>query len=89
MIKAHSYTESANVSLILNSSFNILSTFNHKQLEAPKYFTKKELDLLYTPEKRYNTQQNFKPDNVIIIILKVFAGNILDIIMTMMAILLL
>ena len=59
------------VSLVLNTPFTIINTFNKKALKELHYYTPKQLKSIYSPIKHFSYSEP-KPLNVVIIILESF-----------------
>jgi len=59
------------VSLVLNTPFTIVNTFNKKGLENKQFYTKKELETIYSPIKKFSYTKK-RDLNVVLIILESF-----------------
>ncbi|MEO8934963.1 MAG: sulfatase-like hydrolase/transferase, partial [Xanthomarina sp.] len=66
--------------LVLNTPFCILKTLNKKEtLRSPKYFSKSELDSIFTPELTIVSKNKPSRKNVVLIILESFGRETLDV----------
>ncbi len=63
----------AEMALVLNTPFSILKTLERRALEKKTYFSQTALDTMYTPVYTPAEQANFKPDNVVILIMESFS----------------
>lgn len=71
MISAATYNHGKNVSLILNTPFSILRTFNKPVLSPVKYFDSDKLVTIYNPYQQCPEQPyTFNQKNVVIIIME-------------------
>jgi len=59
--------------IVLNTPFSIIKTIERKPLPEKKYFTKNELNKIYSPVHIYKNNKKFKKLNVVIIVLESFA----------------
>lgn len=76
MSNAGEYVTSASqVPLVLNTPFSLIRTYGQKFYQPLTYFPKEEIDNIYTPEQKINSNQPFKQDNVVIIILESFGKD--------------
>jgi len=73
IIDAARYTETKNIPLVLNTPFTILKTIGNNQLTEIKYFTKNEAKSFFNPVKDYSSNENFRHQNVVILILESFS----------------
>lgn len=68
------YTEKPlEMAIVLNTPFAIIKTMNRKPLPEIKYFDEKELESIYSPIHQADTTGDFKPLNVVVIIMESFA----------------
>jgi len=75
-VDAIKYAQSKNTPLVLNTPFCILKTINKKkELKPLTYFTKKELNKLYTPLKQHQDTSAFTKKNIVVIILESFGDE--------------
>lgn len=68
---AAKFANTETVPLVLNTPFTIINTLNKKGLEQKHYYTKQQIQQIYSPIKQYK-YKNTKPLNVVIIILESF-----------------
>jgi phosphoglycerol transferase MdoB-like AlkP superfamily enzyme len=61
------------VPLVLNTPFSLLRTFNKKELKRYEFFTGDEVTKLYNPHYIPSKTEEFKPINLVIIILESFS----------------
>lgn len=67
-------------SLVLNTPFCILKTFNKKEtLSSPKYFSEKKLDSIFSPVITINPKKDPTKKNVVLIILESFGRENLNV----------
>ena len=68
------YTEKPlEMAIVLNTPFTIVRTLNKSPLKDVKYFSKEDLDKIYSPIHKADTNGTFKSLNVVVIILESFA----------------
>lgn len=66
--------------LVLNTPFCVLKTFNKKEtLSSPNYFSKTELDSIFSPVISINPNKEINKKNVVLIILESFGRENLNI----------
>ncbi|MFN8254419.1 MAG: sulfatase-like hydrolase/transferase [Bacteroidales bacterium] len=71
---AGAYTEKPiEMAIVLNTPFTIIKTLNRSPLSVPKYFEEQKLEEIYTPLHPADTTGEFKPLNVVVIIMESFA----------------
>ncbi|MEI6766825.1 MAG: LTA synthase family protein [Bacteroidota bacterium] len=74
IISAGESTDARNVPLVLNTPFTIVNTWNQKTLKKLDYFPKETCDKLFSPVHKFGANQHdFKPANVVVIILESFS----------------
>lgn len=73
IINAGQYSSAQNIPIVLNTPFAIMKTLSADKIELKTYFTKEELDNIYTPEKYINGTGNLKGKNVVLMILESFS----------------
>ncbi len=73
IISAVEYTDARYASLLLNTPFTILNTYNIEQIEDKKYFPEEELDSYFNPVKQFQNTEKFTKKNVVVIILESFS----------------
>ncbi|MEG1574555.1 MAG: sulfatase-like hydrolase/transferase [Bacteroidales bacterium] len=65
--------------VVLNTPFSIIRTIGKKVYKDPHYFQSlKELERIYTPVHKTHTTAEFKPLNVVVIILESFGQEYID-----------
>jgi phosphoglycerol transferase MdoB-like AlkP superfamily enzyme len=75
-VDAINYAQSKNTPIVLNTPFCILKTIGKKkELKELKYFTKKELNRLYSPIKNFKDSIPFNKKNIVVIILESFGDE--------------
>ncbi|WP_055435542.1 LTA synthase family protein [Lacinutrix algicola] len=80
IIDSSSYGALNNASLVLNTPFCALKTFNKKEtLSSPKYFSKTELDAVFSPVVNVSPEKETNKKNVVLIILESFGKENLKI----------
>lgn len=62
----------AEASVILNTPFSMIRTYNKKPFSAPRYFDKDELDSIYSPISQLTENEEFKNKNVVVFIIESF-----------------
>jgi phosphoglycerol transferase MdoB-like AlkP superfamily enzyme len=62
--------------IVLNTPFSIIRTLSRTRLKKVDYFTKDELDKIYTPIHQGAEKGGFKPENVVILILESFTKEV-------------
>lgn len=73
MSNAGEYVNSpGEIPLVLNTPFCIIRTFSRTFYHEEKFFTAEEIDNVYTPVQELHSDQPFRPDNVVVIILESF-----------------
>ncbi len=71
---AGAYTQKPiEMAIVLNTPFTIIRTLNKRPLKEEQYFTEEELDSIYTPIHLADTTGEFKPLNVVVLIMESFA----------------
>jgi len=71
---AGAYTEKPlEMAIVLNTPFTIIRTLNKTPLKEANYFNPEELEKIYSPIQKADTIGNFKPLNVVVIIMESFA----------------
>ena len=70
IIVAGKYTTAKNVPLVLNTPYSFLTTINKSTISLKYYFTKKELEAIYTPYHTAVPDSLSKRKNVVIIIVE-------------------
>jgi phosphoglycerol transferase MdoB-like AlkP superfamily enzyme len=61
------------VAIVLNTPFSILRTYGKKELKRYEFFSEQELKKLYDPHRIPVDKEEFRPMNVVIIIMESFA----------------
>ena len=61
------------MAIVLNTPFTIIRTLDKQPLKEKTYFTEEELERIYTPVHRSDTTGDFKPLNVVVLIMESFA----------------
>lgn len=72
IITAAKYTSSQNLPLILNTPFTILKTFYKDDIHAVNYLSDEEIEKVYSPVIKFNSEKTTY-SNVVIIILESFS----------------
>lgn len=62
----------AEASVILNTPFSMIRTYNKKPFSTPHYFDKNELDSIYSPVSQLTENKEFKDKNVVVFIIESF-----------------
>lgn len=62
----------AEASVILNTPFSMIRTYNKKPFSTPHYFDKNELDSIYSPVIQLAENKEFKNKNVVVFIIESF-----------------
>lgn len=76
IVDAINYSSIGNSALVLNTPFSIIKTIGKKEsLSNPKFFSQKELDLLFNPIFELKTTEKPTKKNVVIIILESFGDE--------------
>jgi len=73
VIHATKYTPAKNVALILNTPFTIMKSIDAEAFQPKKYFSKTELDTIYSPVISFNHKVNGHNQNIVLIILESFS----------------
>ncbi|MCK4663924.1 MAG: sulfatase-like hydrolase/transferase [Bacteroidales bacterium] len=73
VITAAKYTNTQNISLLLNTPFTILKTIGKSGLKNIHFFNDDILNNIYSPVIKFENKNNFKNYNVVIIILESFS----------------
>lgn len=61
------------MAIVLNTPFTIIRTLDKQPLKEKKYFENEELEAIYTPVYKADTVGNFKPLNVVVLVMESFA----------------
>ena len=61
------------MAIVLNTPFSILRTLDSKTFKTKKYYSKTELERIYTPLKQFRTEAEFTKHNVVILIVESLA----------------
>lgn len=70
IISASEYSSPQNATLILNTTFTIIKTFNQKGVEQVSYFTDTKADEIFNPTTVFKKDKPFRNLNVVVIILE-------------------
>lgn len=62
----------AEAAMILNTPFSMIRTVGKNMFSDPGYYTKQQLDAIYSPIHKPATQQTFKKKNIVILIVESF-----------------
>lgn len=73
IIDAARLTEPQNVPLILNTPFTLIRTLGKSSLKTYQYYTEKEANNIFDPIHPGADHQNFKSNNVVVIVLESFS----------------
>lgn len=73
IINAGQYTPAQNIPIILNTPFTIIKTALVDNIEPVTYFSDKNLNQIFNPEKVINGSGKIKDKNIVLIILESFA----------------
>lgn len=80
IIDSSAYGALNHSALVLNTPFCILKTFNKKEtLKSPNYFSKTELDAIFSPIVSINSENKINKKNVVLLILESFGRENLTI----------
>lgn len=77
-INAAQYTRPENAAFLLNTTFTMIKSFNHQTIEKKSYFTRKELNNVFSPIRKITPNSKFqlpKNTNVLVIILESFGDE--------------
>lgn len=75
-VDAINYAQSKNTPIVLNTPFCILKTIGKKkELKPLSYFSKDQLNNLYSPVKNFKDSLPFKKKNIVVIILESFGDE--------------
>lgn len=78
MISANRYTSPQYISLLINTPFSLLNTFNQSTMMNTAYFPEDELSSYFSPVQKFTPKQSFRNKNVVIIILESFGVDYAD-----------
>lgn len=71
---AHEFVKQpSEANIVLNTPFSILRTLTNKSVQIPTYFSKAELDSLYSPLHRPDGNGKVRKKNVVVLIVESFA----------------
>lgn len=70
IITVSKYAKPKHYSLVLNTPFTLIKTIDDETIERKQYFKKQELDKIYQPVSMFHHEEEFKINNVVIIILE-------------------
>jgi len=71
---ASKYTNAKNISLVINTPFNIIKTFNKDRLKEAQYFESIEVaEKIYSPIHHFQSNDGFRSKNIVLIILESFS----------------
>jgi len=73
VINAGSYTSPKYVPVVLNTPFCVIKTILNDQLPKVEFYSKEEVETIYSPETTIQSAGKFKGKNVVLIILESFA----------------
>ena len=73
ILNAGQYAKSQNISIVLNTPFTILKTILKDNLEIKDYFAEKEIETIFSPNKKIVGQGIHEGKNVVLIIMESFA----------------
>ncbi len=73
IINAGQYTPAQNIPIILNTPFTIIKTALVDKIEPVTYFSDKNLNQIFNPEKVINGSGKIKDKNIVLVILESFA----------------
>jgi phosphoglycerol transferase MdoB-like AlkP superfamily enzyme len=73
IIDAARYTKTQFIPLVLNTPFTFLKTVNQTELTSGNYFSNETASILYNPIHQYHSDNQFRNQNVVIIILESFS----------------
>ncbi|MBN2682759.1 MAG: sulfatase-like hydrolase/transferase [Bacteroidales bacterium] len=73
ILSASKYTEAKYIPLVLNTPFTLILTWGKSDLEKVEYFKNSEELKIYNPVIQFNKKEEFKKQNVVIIILESFS----------------
>lgn len=72
VIHAAEYTSAKNIPLVLNTPFTIIKSLGIKSVKPSNYYSKDDLDSVYSPIITYK-HDDIKKDNIVIIIMESFS----------------
>ncbi len=78
IISANEYVKPKYSPILLNTPFTIINTLNQKKYEIKEYMDEDKLKDLYSPVKQYIKNADFKPYNILIIILESFSNEYIE-----------
>lgn len=71
---AHQFVKQpSEANIVLNTPFSIIRTLTNKPVQIPSYFSRAELDSLYSPIHRPATDREARKKNVVVLIVESFA----------------
>lgn len=70
IISAAEYSSPQNATLILNTTFTIIKTFNRKGVEPVNYYSDEDADKIFNPVMQFQKDKPFRNLNVVVIILE-------------------
>ena len=70
IISAAEYNSPQNATLILNTTFTIIKTFNRKGVEPVSFYSDAKADEIFNPVMQYGKNKPFRKLNVVVIILE-------------------
>jgi phosphoglycerol transferase MdoB-like AlkP superfamily enzyme len=72
---ASEYAGQENSAFVLNTPFSIIKSIGKTRFEEKTYFSKQELQKIYSPIREYKSDKKFRKMNVVIIILESFSAE--------------
>lgn len=73
VIQAGQFAQAKDIPIVLNTPFTIIKSAYKEEIERRNYFTEEEAKKLYSPFVELETDSNFKPLNVVLIIAESFS----------------
>ena len=74
IVHASKYTTAKYIPLVLNTPFTIMTTYGHKDLDVPEYFTYEECEKIYPTLHQYEfADTSFRRMNVVIILFESYS----------------
>lgn len=78
IISANNYTSPAYIPILLNTPFSIMHTVNQYSLEEKHYFNSEDVNQIFSPVQSFKSDDGFKNQNVVIVILESFGKEYIE-----------
>ena len=73
VIQAGQFAQAKDIPIVLNTPFTVIKSAFKEEIERRNYFTEEEANKIYSPIIELETDSNFKPLNVVLIIAESFS----------------